>query len=118
RSHVDKDATGSAVVDDSVVRHVQPVLLPVPVALGPVRDNRRVFSGGALLNDVPDHVGRASPGELQLIAGASAGFVGQAVIGDVAPRSAALEQMSNIPLVKIAPGDACALDCADVQLMT
>ena len=55
--------------------------------------------------------------ELKFVARAAVSFITEAVVGDVVERGAAFEQMTAVPMMKIAPRDRQALDRAGVKVM-
>lgn len=106
---------GGTVVDEGVVDQVELVLVPF-VAFDAERDEVSVDGVGALLDDVADDVGDAAAGQVEFIAGA-AGFVGEAVVEDMAFAGARFDQLAAIGMVRVGARQAEALDAADVNVV-
>lgn len=71
---------------------------------------------GALLDDVADDVGYAAAGQVEFIAGA-AGFVGEAVVEDMAFAGARFDELAAIGVMRVGANYAEALDAADVDVV-
>ena len=92
------------VVHHSIVRDIEFVGGPEE-PLRSERDERGVFAGGRLPDQVAYHECDATVGELELITCATTLFVGEAVIENLAFSRPALEQMSVVPRVEVARRD-------------
>lgn len=71
---------------------------------------------GALLDDVAYNVRNPPAGEIDFVAGTT-GFVGEAIVDNMAFTGAGFDELAYICVVGVAAGHAKALDAADVNIV-
>lgn len=112
----EKSAALGSIVDDGVVDHVQ-LIDWIRQALGSIRDDRRVFGVGSLLDEMPDDVRDPPIREVDVVTRGSARLVHDAVVEDVVGPGAALYVVADPRMMEIAPAEGKALHPPDVDVV-
>ena len=111
----DEGAARAVVIDEGIVDDVQ-VAAGIGRAFFAIGQHGRIIVAGRLLDHVADHVGGASVGQVDLVAGLVY-RTGKPAVDDGVDIGARLQVVADLGVMRVAVAEDQAVDVADVQVV-